>query len=79
MATCQLREKTLTEKHLSSKTGWGWSIVDNKIQKNDLSRNEKKVERQGLQMAVEPMMTTMTMMMMMMMSLSQKRSFQPVN
>jgi hypothetical protein len=35
--TCQLREKSLTEKHLSSKIGWGWRIVDKKPQKNDLS------------------------------------------
>jgi hypothetical protein len=52
--TCQLREKTLTEEHRSSRIAGGWHRVQKLPQKNDLSRNPK--EGQGPQRAVEPMM-----------------------
>jgi hypothetical protein len=45
METCQLREKTLTEKDGTSRIGGGWRSVDNPTQKYDLSRNPKKKRR----------------------------------
>jgi hypothetical protein len=71
MGTCQLREKTLTEKHRSSKFAGGWSRVGHRTQKDDLSQNEKREEPlmasnaedgQGPHRTVEPimMMTMMT-------------------
>jgi hypothetical protein len=45
MGTCQLREKTLTEKHRSSRITGGWRRDDNATEKNDLCRNPKKKKK----------------------------------
>jgi hypothetical protein len=42
MGTCQLREKTLAEKHRSYRIVGGWCRVENPTQRNDLLRNLKK-------------------------------------
>jgi hypothetical protein len=55
MGTSQLREKTLTEKHRSSRIGGGSRKVDNPTQKYDLSRNPKK-EGYDAHSTAEPMM-----------------------
>jgi hypothetical protein len=60
MGTCQLRERTLTEKPGLCRIAGGWHRVDNRMQKNDLSGNPKK-ESQGPHTAVKPMMMMMTM------------------
>jgi hypothetical protein len=63
MGTCQLREKTLTEKHRSSRIAGGWHKVDNPKQKVTC-REIRKKKVLGPLIAVEPMMMMMMMMMM---------------
>jgi hypothetical protein len=58
MGTCQLRERTMTEKHRSTKITGGWRRVDNPTHKCNLSQYPKK-RGQGPHRAAERMMMMM--------------------
>jgi hypothetical protein len=57
LGTCQLKEKTLTEKHRSCRVAGSWRMVDNPSQKNDLSRKARVHTRLSIQLLLLLLLT----------------------